>query len=120
MKGYGGTGDDKIVFFNNDNVFVVGNDGDDILYGGDGEGADGAMTTIHAIYGDESLSDILANPSLALVGGDDKIYGGNNLNGGMDSFFYSGGPGSDFISIGGGSTAGDILVTGDNLASTDM
>ena len=45
VKGYGGTGDDKIVFFNNMSVTAAGNEGDDILYGGDGEGSDGAMTT---------------------------------------------------------------------------
>ena len=33
MYGYGGTGDDKIIHYDNFLVKVAGNDGDDIIYG---------------------------------------------------------------------------------------
>ena len=46
---------------------------------------------------------VSADSSLALVGGDDKIYGGSNLYGDTAGFEYIGGAGSDLISIGGGS-----------------
>ena len=59
--------------------------------------------TIQKIYGDMTNFDVSADASLALVGGDDKIYGGNNLYGDTAGFEYIGGAGSDLISIGGGS-----------------
>ena len=52
---------------------------------------------MQSIYGDETLSDILAVGDLAGVGGDDKIYGGDELSG---TLRYFGGPGSDLISVG--------------------
>ena len=53
--------------------------------------------TMQKIYGDETFTDIMAVGDLAGVGGDDKIYGGDELAGTLQ---YSGGPGSDLISIG--------------------
>ena len=53
--------------------------------------------TMQSIYGDETLSDILAVGDLAGGGGDDKIYGGDELSG---TLRYFGGPGSDLISVG--------------------
>ena len=91
----GGDGDDKITYstIQDGLVGVAGDDGSDIIYGTDGYG----MGT-PKIYGDYAAFEITANPDLAGVGGDDKIYGGNGLK--IGSFQYSGGPGSDLISIG--------------------
>ena len=77
--GYGGTGDDKIIFSGNTAMIAIeGNDGADIIYGTDGEGV-AAGPRLQKIYGDESTISIAADADLAGVGGDDKIYGGSDM-----------------------------------------
>ena len=74
VYGYGGTGDDKIIYPYSATSSIAGNDGDDIIYGDSPD--DGTpFTSVQAIYGDELGTDITADPSLATVGGDDKLYG---------------------------------------------
>ena len=74
VYGYGGTGDDKIIYPHNASTLIAGEDGDDIIYGDSPD--DGTpFGGVQAIYGDELTSAITADASLATVGGDDKLYG---------------------------------------------
>ena len=116
MYGYGGTGDDKIVFSTNPVVKVVGNDGSDIVYGRDGLGMAVGPPSVQKIYGDETAIAITADADLAGVGGDDKIYGGSDMQANIQ---YVGGPGSDLISVG-GNIMGTVVVTGDNYDAPVM
>ena len=116
MYGYGGTGDDKIIFYGTSAFMEVeGNDGDDIIYGTDGIGVAGGPRQ-QKIYGDESNTSITANADLAGVGGDDKIYGGSDM---LSNFIYAGGPANDLISLGSNLT-GTQLVFGDNFSATPL
>ena len=113
MYGSGDDGDDKITYFATMGTTVVtGDDGSDIIYGRDGYGMG-----IPKIYGDWNQSDIILDPELAGIGGDDKIYGGNGEPDApkVGTFQYSGGAGSDLISIG-SDLLGPVYVTGDNYA----
>ena len=70
-KIYGGAGDDKMISGSGltaDN-YIEGNDGDDIIYGAD----DGVNDFL---YGDFPNDGTISTPTL---GGDDKIYGSDNL-----------------------------------------
>ena len=69
-----GAGDDKIIAGNGLSAsnFFEGNGGDDIIYGADGG-------SYEIIAGDFYGADITANINL---GGNDKIYGSNNVQGG--------------------------------------
>ena len=107
MMARGEDGDDKITYFASIGTTVVtGDDGSDIIYGTDGPG-----TGTPKIYGDWDRATLATDPDLAGIGGDDKIYGGDGLKTG--NFQYSGGAGSDLISIGSDLT-GPVYVTGDN------
>ena len=115
-KIYGEDGDDKIIQSGAILETVVGGDGNDIIYGVDG-------TTLAAPplgpaygYGDFSLAEVAADPSLATVGGDDKIYGGDGLQAPQT---VAAGPGNDIVIMGSGGTS-NYRVMGDNASITGM
>ena len=69
---------------------MKGNDGNDILYGSD----KGGRATLEYLYGDNSISE--SDNGISSLGGNDKIYGGSNVNtsiligGIMDDYIVSG------------------------------
>ena len=74
---YGGAGDDKIIAADGQiaDHYMEGNDGNDIIYGA----ADGANETI---FGDYPAATITTEENgIPVLGGDDKIYGSDNLTG---------------------------------------
>ena len=105
----GGDGDDKIILGGSNLERAIGGDGDDIIYGTEID-VDFAMPGPMSIYGDISALQLLADDSLASIGGDDKIYGGDGLQG-FQSIYA--GPGNDFVLVG-SNGASTVLVHGDN------
>ena len=83
---------------------MYGNDGDDIIYGGDG------IVTSQELFGDFKEQGT-GTPS---IGGDDKIYGGSDIAGTQT---IAGGIGDDYI-LSGNNVAGDITIYGDNDGPT--
>ena len=70
---YGGDGDDKISGVDGGFIDVYnGGNGNDIIYGGSDK------TGPPRYWGDFS-NIVNADPSLAAIGGNDKIYGGDNI-----------------------------------------
>ena len=109
MRSYGGDGDDKIILGGSGLEIASGGDGNDIIYGTEID-VDFAVPGPISIYGDSSAIQLLADESLASIGGDDKIYGGDGLQ--SPQSIYAG-PGNDFVSVGSNS-ASTVLVHGDN------
>ena len=116
----GGAGNDKLVGGDEttNEQRLRGEDGDDILYGGNGK-----TGTEQSLYGDYDYATRFAGyvfPSYYTeawpeYGGNDKIYGGNEVTGGQ---LIVGGPYDDKIFTGHGVTgaaygAMNILVYGD-------
>ena len=74
MKIYGDDGDDKISSVDGGATDIYnGGNGNDIIYGGSDK------TGPPRYWGDFSLSEVTADPSLNAIGGNDKIYGGDNI-----------------------------------------
>ena len=109
MKAYGGDGDDKIILGGSFLERAIGGDGNDIIYGSEID-VDFAMPGFMILYGDSSTLQLLADESLAAIGGDDKIYGGDGLTMPQSMF---GGPGNDLISVG-SNGASTLQILGDN------
>ena len=103
----GGEGSDKIVA-GNQYAFqkVYGEDQDDIIYGGDGG------TTSEHLFGDYELEGI----GTPLRGGNDKIYGGNDM---VATQTIAGGTFDDQI-WSGSNVSGDIKIYGDNDSTTPL
>ena len=103
----GGDDDDKIIGGNdNDTQKIYGEDHDDIIYGGD------AAVTSQEIFGDFMLAG-LGTP---ILGGNDKIYGGDDIIGTQT---IAGGTYDDTI-WSGSNVTGDITIFGDNDTSTPL
>ena len=100
---FGGPGDDKILMAvgtATTDQQISGGRGDDIIYGVDyGYGEN--------LYGD--LRFELDGYGVLTEGGEDKIYGSDNL---LNDQFIHGGKGNDFI-MSGNNTGGDIKIYGD-------
>ena len=109
MKTYGGDGDDKIIMGGGFLEIVEGGDGNDTIYGTEID-LDFQAPVSTAIYGDINAINLLADPSLAPIGGDDKIYGGDGL---ANQRIYAG-PGNDLVTVGSNGN-GPLFVNGDNF-----
>ena len=74
MKVYGDDGDDKLTGVDGGFIdFYNGGNGNDIIYGGSDK------TGPPRYWGDYSRDELTADPSLTAIGGNDKIYGGDNI-----------------------------------------
>ena len=106
----GGAGDDKLTSGEGHTVphAIYGNDGNDIIYGA--ESGLGEM-----LYGDNALGDLNSTENgIAVQGGNDRIYGSNNLTNGQ---FIAGGTYDDMIWS--GSNIGvSVQIYGDNPVNT--
>ena len=89
---------------------MEGNDGNDIIYGAE----DGVS---ESIYGDFLRAVItLEEDGIPILGGDDRIYGSDNLAGAQ---FITGGTYNDFI-MSGTNVMGPIAIYGDNDSGTPL
>ena len=109
---YGGAGDDKIIAADGQiaDHYMEGNDGNDIIYGA----VDGANEDI---YGDYSAASITSEENgIPILGGNDKIYGSDNLTGDQT---IAGGTYNDWI-WSGTNVMGAVKIYGDNDSATPL